>query len=128
MRRSDQIGGRLGRASQRRRAIFARNDSLRALSRRFFDRPDELVLGSETAEQACERFAASIENAILTGQKDIIVVTHGTVISLFIASVAQVDPMSLWQQLGLPSYVVLTVPSLKIQTTVASVTVPVDAD
>ena len=90
----------------------------------FFDRPDELVLGSETAEQARERFTASIEIAIMTGQKDIIAVTHGTVISLFVASVAQVDSMSLWRRLGLPSYVVLTAAVVENPNNRLSVAVP----
>ena len=93
-----------------------------------FRHPDHLVLGSETAEQARERFTASIENVIKTGQKDNIVVTHGTVISLFAASVAKVHSMSLWHQLGLPSFVVLTLPSMDIQAIVGSVTAPEDAD
>ena len=80
----------------------------------FFKRPDQLVLGSETAEHACDRFAASIETVVETKQKDIVVVTHGTVISLFAASVAKVNSMSLWRQLGLPSYLVLTLPSMEI--------------
>ena len=94
----------------------------------FFHRPDHLVLGSETAEQACDRFTASIESVVKTGQKDIVVVTHGTVISLFAASVAKVHSMSLWRQLGLPSYLVLTLPSMEIHETVGSVTAPEAAD
>lgn len=94
----------------------------------FFNRPDQLVLDSETAEQACKRFTASIENAIETGQDDLVVVTHGTVISLFVASVARVHSMSFWRRLGLPSYVVLTLPLMEIQNTVCSVTAPEGAD
>ena len=94
----------------------------------FFHHPDQLVLGSETAKQACERFTASIEDVIKTGQKDNIVVTHGTVISLFAASVAKVHPIDLWHQLGLPSFVVLTLPSMNVQATVGSVTAPEAAD
>ena len=94
----------------------------------FFRHPDQLVLGSETTEQACERFTASIENVIKTEQKDNIVVTHGTVISLFVASVTKVHSISLWHQLGLPSFVVLTLPSMNIQATVGSVAAPEDVD
>ena len=74
----------------------------------FFHHSDQLVLGSETAKQACERFTASIENVMKTGQKDIIVITHGTVISLYAASVAKVHSMSLWHQLGLFFFFVLS--------------------
>ncbi len=94
----------------------------------FFRHPDQLVLGSETAKQACERFTASIENVIKTGQKDSIVVAHGTVISLFAASVAKVHPIDLWHQLDLPSFVVFALPSMDIQEIVGNVATPNVAD
>jgi len=38
---------------------------------------------------------------------DVIVVSHGTVISLYVAAHAGVDGLALWKRLGLPSFVVL---------------------
>lgn len=78
----------------------------------FFERPTELVFGLETAQQALERFLSAIE-AILkkysTGNS--IVVAHGTVITLFVAHYNNVKPFPLWKSLGLPSFLVLSLPS-----------------
>lgn len=89
---------------------------------RFFLCPDELVLGRETANQARDRFAAAIDEVIDGGQADSIVVTHGTVITLYVASVAGVQRMDFWRRLGLPSYVVLTMPDMSIRSIVDDVT------
>ena len=62
--------------------------------------------------------AAAIDEVIDAGQTDSIVVTHGTVITLYVASVAGVRPMAFWRLLGLPSYVVLTLPDMHILSTV----------
>ena len=85
---------------------------------RFFLCSDELVLGTETAEQARDRFAAAIDEVIDAGQSDSVVVTHGTVITLYVASVAGVQTMEFWRRLGLPSYVVLTLPDVRIKSIV----------
>ena len=53
--------------------------------------------------------------------ESVVTVTHGTVISLFVAERAGVDPYNLWRQLDLPSYVVLSVPELKLIEVVGSV-------
>ena len=67
---------------------------------RFFLRPDRLVLGTETANQARDRFAAAIDEVIDAGQSDSIVVTHGTVMTLYVASVAGVQRMAFWASAG----------------------------
>lgn len=89
----------------------------------FFSSPDRLVLGTETAAEARQRFTAAIDKVIDAGQKDSIVVTHGTAMSLYVAGVAGVRPMSFWRGLGLPSYVVLTLPERNIESIVEDVTV-----
>ena len=88
---------------------------------RFFRCPDRLVLGTETAEQASNRFVAAIDKVIDAGQADSIVVTHGTVMTLYAASLAGVQTMAFWHRLGLPSYVVLTVPDMRIESVVDGV-------
>ena len=74
----------------------------------FFKRPTELVLGRETAEQARQRTSGAID-AILSQHagQDLAVVTHGTVLALYLAPLLREDPFILWRQLGLPSFVVL---------------------
>ena len=88
---------------------------------RFFLCPDRLVLGRETANQARDRFAAAIDEVIDAGQTDSVIVTHGTVMSLYVASVASVQTMEFWRRLGLPSYVVLTLPDMRIKSIVEDV-------
>ena len=79
----------------------------------FFRRPDELVFGEETATQARKRFSAAMD-AVLDQHPDetIVIVCHGTVISLYTAQVAGIDPFPLWQRLHLPSHVVFSRPEL----------------
>ena len=88
---------------------------------RFFRCPDRLELGTETAEQSRERFDTAIDKMIDAGQADSIVVTHGTVISLYVANVTGVQTMEFWRRLGLPSYVVLAVPDMQLQSVVEHV-------
>lgn len=89
--------------------------------RQLFSSPDRLVLGAETARQALDRFSATVDGLIETQQSDIIVVTHGTVMTLYVADVAGVEPMRFWTRLGLPSFVALTVPDMRVDSIVESV-------
>ena len=96
-------------------------DEFESAVERFFSHPNQLVLGSETAEQAHDRMSAAIDDVVESGQHDSIVVTHGTVMTLYVAGVADVDTMCFWRRLGLPSYVVLGLPGNDILQTVETV-------
>ena len=97
-------------------------DEFRAKVRRLFERPDELVLGAETANRARARFTASVENALewwgprgpAEGEPALVVVAHGTVITLLCESWCGVDPFPFWDALELPSYVVLSLPERRL--------------
>ena len=102
---------------------FLSQEKFEAAVERFFRCPNRLVLGAETAEQARDRFAAAIDKVIDAGQMDSILVTHGTVMTLYVASVAGVQMMNFWRRLELPSYVVLTLPDMQIQSFVGDVAV-----
>ena len=102
--------------------FLSSKDEFEEAVERFFLCPDELVLGTETANRARDRFAAAIDKVINAGPTDSIVVTHGTVMTLYVASVAGVQMMSFWRRLGLPSYVVLTLPDMSIRFIVDDVT------
>ena len=76
-----------------------------------FDEPHRIVFGEESADHAADRFAAAVDAVAedaAAGGRDAIVVAHGTVIALYVSRVAGIDPFTLWQSLGLPSYVVLS--------------------
>ena len=49
------------------------------------------------------------------------IVSHGTVMTLFLAHVSGIDPVPFWKQLGLPAFVVLSYPDLALLKVVASV-------
>ena len=80
----------------------------------FFNEPDQLVLGEETADEAYDRFAAAVDGIIAAETGDVAVVTHGTVISLFVQRRANQDPFAWWRKMGLPSFIVLDIPSWRI--------------
>lgn len=67
-----------------------------------FARPDELVLGEETASSALARFSSVVD-----ALEDAVIVSHGTVISLYAARRAGRDAFELWRSLELPDVVPL---------------------
>jgi broad specificity phosphatase PhoE len=76
-----------------------------------FAHPDRLVLGRETLADARHRFAAALDRIASERQgDDLVVVSHGTVIAAHVARRAALDAFALWRRLGLPSYVVLSLP------------------
>jgi broad specificity phosphatase PhoE len=88
----------------------------------FLRHPDALVYGRETADEAHQRFAAAIRRVLEACiDQTPVVVCHGTVIVLFVSRVAGVDPFPLWQRLGLPSYVVLSLPNFDVESIVNEV-------
>jgi broad specificity phosphatase PhoE len=72
-----------------------------------FDRPEEVVFGSESLESARERFGAAIDKHLERSRGSLVAVAHGTVISAYAGAKAGVDGYALWCRLGLPSLVVL---------------------
>jgi broad specificity phosphatase PhoE len=102
--------------------FFDNTATFHAAVRRFFAHPDDLVFGTETAAAAESRFTAAIHRLLIqTPRGTLIVVAHGTVITLFAAAHSELAPFPLWQSLGLPSYVVLSLPELRHIETCASV-------
>jgi broad specificity phosphatase PhoE len=87
---------------------YLSHDAFQDSIRGFFQQPDQLVFGNETANQAYLRFYQTI-HSILNGNidKTIVVVTHGTVISLFVSRLTGSSDLELWSKLGLPSFVAM---------------------
>ena len=87
-----------------------------------FDRPDELVMGREKAAQARDRFVGAVQDVIEgSPNESVVIVAHGTVTSLFVANYTKQDPFELWRRLGLPSFVVLSLPELKLESVVEAI-------
>ncbi len=75
---------------------------------RLFREPDKLIFGTETADQAHDRFAAALSGHLAAqGAGALVVASHGTVISLWVSRRLAIDPVPLWRSLTLPCAVVM---------------------
>jgi broad specificity phosphatase PhoE len=76
--------------------------------RRFFAEPDVRVMGDETADEAFARSTAAIAAIAAEARgQTAAVVTHGTVLALFVSRYNAIAPFDLWSSLKTPSCVVL---------------------
>ena len=83
--------------------------------RTFFERPDMLVFGNETAHQAHERFSEVVYSILSeNNHSKIAIVSHGTVISLFVSGLTGLSGFQIWSELGLPGFVILDLHSKKL--------------
>jgi broad specificity phosphatase PhoE len=90
----------------------------------FFARPDELVFGEETAGQARARFEAARRGTIdMHPGQTVMMVTHGTVMTLFVAAHAGVAPLPFWSSLGMPAIVVMSLPDLRLLEVIAQLAI-----
>lgn len=81
----------------------------------FFARPDELIFGGETANQTLSRFEQALDDLLGSyPRRTIAAISHGTVLSLYLAPFAHRDAFELWQRLGEPAYAVLQLPSFEL--------------
>ncbi|MGB8983129.1 MAG: histidine phosphatase family protein [Anaerolineales bacterium] len=84
----------------------------------FFKYPDRLVLGRETAGQAYQRFSKALLSVEAEyPDKNLAVVSHGTVMTLFIEKMVGLEPFSFWKRLDCPALVVLSLPDHGLITT-----------
>jgi broad specificity phosphatase PhoE len=81
-----------------------------------FTNPEEPYLGKESAKVALERFESGIKEIIKEPLEDErLIVTHGTVMSLFIEKYnEELEGFDVWKKLGCPSYAVLSLPDFKV--------------
>jgi broad specificity phosphatase PhoE len=87
---------------------YISHDVFQASIREFFQKPNELVFGSETANQAHERFYRAVHSVVNDRrEKTVVIVTHGTVISLFVSQLTGSSGLELWNTLGMPSFIAM---------------------
>jgi broad specificity phosphatase PhoE len=93
---------------------------LERLHARIFREPSARVLGNESGAQALARFSAGVDRALERVAKSdtLVVITHGTVISLFVAAHNDCEAIDLWKRLDCSSFVVLTLPDFQLVTVV----------
>ena len=96
--------------------FFDNPDAYRRCLEDFFNQPSRRVVGRESADEAHERFSAAVTGLlqnVTVGPA--VVVTHGAVISLFVARANQISSYSLWDELEFTSFVALRVPSFSLE-------------
>jgi broad specificity phosphatase PhoE len=106
----------------RSNAIYLPRNEFESALQEFFNTPDELVFGNETANQTHRRFSNavySLLNKFLN--QTVVMIAHGTVISLFVSRLTGTSDFLLWSELGLPSFVVL---DMKTNILVATENIP----
>ena len=81
---------------------------------RLFAEPAAIVYGSESANQAYDRFGMAVDEICANQPGDVLIVAHGTVISLLAARRCGTDGHALWRRLGLPSAVSIHLPAYRI--------------
>jgi broad specificity phosphatase PhoE len=81
----------------------------------FFRRPEERVLGRESATQALGRIENAIDD-ILAKHADgnIAIVSHGTVIALFVEAHSDRKGFAVWREMSLPSFAVFELPEMEL--------------
>ena len=88
----------------------------------FFNQPGLLTFGNETANQAHHRFSRAVMGIIERyADKNIALITHGTVLTLFVSRLVGIEPFAFWKGLALPSWVVLSHPDLSLRSVCKSI-------
>ena len=100
---------------ERPQAQMLTRDAFEARVRDLFARPDERVFGAESAARARRRFTMAVMRAVTASTDDVIVVSHGTVITLFAAEAGGVEPFAFWKKLEMPCAVELSLPDLQVR-------------
>jgi 2,3-bisphosphoglycerate-dependent phosphoglycerate mutase len=86
------------------------------LNEAIFADPDRPALGTESARAALERFSVAVHQQVAqTDDQSVVIVTHGTVISLLVAAHNHMPAFELWRRLSCPSFVVLERQSLAVR-------------
>jgi len=78
------------------------------------NQPQRLLYGEETFEAARIRFTEAVKRIVANKNETVALVSHGTILSLYIASVIETNPFDLWKLLDMPAYAVFSLPDMKL--------------
>jgi broad specificity phosphatase PhoE len=80
-----------------------------------FARPNEVVLGTESAREACDRFEAAVRHqAALRPGENLILATHATVMALFLARHNGFEAFEFWRTIEMPDAMVVRLPDFRL--------------
>jgi broad specificity phosphatase PhoE len=84
----------------------------RALIIECIRKPDELIHGSETVGAARDRFGKAVKRLMMdVTDETVAIVAHSTVISTFVGEILDIDPVPIWDSIGLPGFVEIEWPN-----------------
>jgi broad specificity phosphatase PhoE len=93
---------------ERDQVPFLTKDQFEPAVLEFFEKPDRIVFGGESADQSRIRFEQAVNSVLeMHGDKTVVIIAHGTVISLFVSHLTGLPGFLLSKELGLPSFVVI---------------------
>lgn len=87
-----------------------------ALNAKIFSDLSRVVIGRESGALALQRFRTALSALVepATTRDPLVVITHGTVISLLVSAHNDVDGFQLWRELSCASFVVLSYPGFRL--------------
>jgi phosphoribosyl-AMP cyclohydrolase len=110
---------------ERDNVAFTSREPFEAQVAAFFAQPHALVFGRESADAAHRRFSTAVQEVLARhAGRNLAIVTHGTVLSLFVTRAAGLEPFPFWRSLGLPALAVLSLPDLKLLHVLADLDAP----
>jgi len=97
-------------------------DAFCALIADLFAIPDVLIFGLETARDALDRFSEAVGSVMADYPgRNVAIVTHGTVMSLYYGSISGDNSFNFWRQLGLPSFYTVSWPECVVLSTIMNI-------
>ncbi|MEL6404783.1 MAG: histidine phosphatase family protein [Chloroflexota bacterium] len=106
----------LNEHSRESNAPYVSDADFRARVQTLFAQPKTAVYGDESAYTALKRFSEGIQFVVqnVDPNENVVVVAHGTVITLFVAQHNTIDAYDFWGKLSLPSIVALDMPDMTL--------------
>ena len=110
-----ELSTRDGLREHRRPGEFLSRADFHSNIRTFFENPTSVVYGQESCDDLGLRIENEVVLALSHGHlRNAILATHGTAMTSFIMRHWKVDPLEVWESLGLPAYLAFTVPTFDI--------------
>jgi len=81
---------------------------------RLFASRDERVFGDETADQLHARFAAALARQAAKGARDVMAVTHGTILTIYLSRTLGIEPLPFWRALTTPAALIVESGQMRI--------------
>lgn len=107
----------LAEHSRQSNAPYGTFADFNARMKRLFAFPNALIFGDETANQAKDRFQRGIATILenTSSAENLVVVSHGTVMVLFVAQYNPIDSYCFWKRLKMPAVIALNLTDFRIR-------------